>query len=136
MANTKNSTILVESERHVVYYYTLVSDGSQETGTAIHTSSTVAASLGIADPKNCKINSIKVIAQSAAGVIELYFNASTNVLALPIPLIPAVPFHLNFENEGGLQNYAGSGITGNIVYTTTGLASGDKFVIILDVRPS
>ncbi len=135
MANTITSTPLVYGVHSTVLYWTLVSDGTQETARILYDSSAVASILGIPDPLNCAIQEIKVITRSAAGLIRLDFDATTDVLALPLPATN-YPIDMCFTRAGGLKNYAGVGRTGDILLTTTGLAAGDLITIYLDVRPT
>lgn len=136
MANTKSTTYLTVGDKHTVIYFTLAYVDAQESGTVLYDSSVVCAALGIRDPLNCVINSIKALVRSPAGLIRLDFDASTDVLAVPFPTLNGNQIELCFEREGGLKNYAGTGRTGDILLTTTGLAAGDLIMIVLDVRPS
>jgi hypothetical protein len=137
MVNTVNTSYQVAGQRDVVLYYTLVSDGTQETATVLYNSATVHSTYLLdADSLNCSIQGIKLIVQSAAAVIiTLYYDATTDVLAIPFPN-PNYPVKMCFKEHGGLKNYAGVGRTGNILITTTGLAAGDKIMLVLDVRPT
>lgn len=133
MSNTKTLTNQLVSLHRAIVYFTLASDGTQETNTVIYDSSVVATAAGISDPKMCHIVSIKYGSNSAAGVCKLNWDASSPVLAW------ALPYQGNsgtfcFSEHTGLKNQGGSGITGDITLTTTGLASGDSISLVLDVR--
>ena len=135
MANTiTNTAPIITGIGSVVQYVCIDSDGTEETNLVIYDSSAIATLLGKADPLNCRINSITYSTNSAAGVVHLNFAATTPVLAWALPYQGSG--HFCFERHGGLKNRAGSGITGDITLTTTGLASGDKVTLIIDVRPS
>lgn len=138
MANTINQTFIIEDSRRVVKYITLVSDGSQETNTIVYDSSAVASDVGIADQLNCRIEKVWFTASKAASTatIDLDFDATTDVLALPINMSATGDsnLHMDYTFFGGLKNYAGAGRTGDILLTTTGLASGDAFTLVLDIR--
>ncbi len=133
MVNTVTNTRLNAGYKNIIQYITIASDGSEETDLVVYDSSAVATALGITDPLTCAINSIyaTVSAADTARVI-LEFDADTDVLALDIP-----PLHVtknDFKPIGGLRNTAGTGITGDITLTTTGLAAGDYITIILNVK--
>lgn len=135
MSNTKNNTVLLYGMHSTVLYFTLVSDGSQETAYVLYDSSAIASNIpNLPDPLNCSIQEIRYTVKSSAGVVRLDFDASTDVLALPLANNFAAKYC--FRRAGGLKNYAGTGRTGDILLTTTGLASGDMIFIEIDVRPT
>lgn len=135
MANTVTNTQVLVGQNEVIQYVTLASDGSQETDLVIYDSSAVATSLGITDPLTCNILSVYGSASTASTArVWLEFDATTDILAIDIPA-QTNPTDKNFRYIGGLKNTAGTGITGDVTLTTTGLASGDKLTIILEVKP-
>lgn len=140
MANVITNTTIFTGNKEVVQYITLLSDGSEETGTVIYDSSAVATTLGLTDTLNCRIRSIYATVSAAhptatggGARVKLLFDATTDVLALDIP--PNTLVKNDFLKVGGLRNTAGSGKTGDILLTTTGLESGDAITIILSVDP-
>lgn len=135
MANTITNTRQIAGTKTIVQYITIASDGSEETDLVIYDSSAVATAVGIADPLDCTILSIYATVSAAATArVALEFDATTDILALDVP--PQTLVNRDFKDIGGLSNTAGSGITGDILLTTTGLESGDKITIILVVRPN
>lgn len=118
----------------VVQYVSIASDGSEETDLVIYDSSAVATALGKTDTLHCRLNSIRFVSNSAAGVFTIEWDADTDVLALPLPF-GGSPLEMDFREIGGLINKGSTGRTGDITLTTTGLAAGDSLTIILDVRP-
>ena len=134
--NTVTNTRMIVGRKKIVQYVTILSDGTEETGTVIYDSSSVATALGIVDPLTCRIRDVKYIASGSSTIAHLLFDASTDVLALSLPYSGgAANLNINFAEIGGLHNYAGTGITGDILLTTTGLNSGDTLTIILTVDP-
>lgn len=131
MANTITNTTLVNGSKKTIIYLAVDSDGSEETDYVVYDSSALATSAGITDPLTCRLKHLKYAVASATAFIKLEFDATTDVLAMSIPAYAAG--ELDFEEMGGLKNTAGTGITGDITLTTTGLAAGDSFVIILEV---
>lgn len=133
MANVVTNTRIVCTSQQVIQYITIASDGTEETDLVIYDSSVVATALGKTDPLMCSIMGVQYVCSSATGFFNLEFDASTDVSAFSLAANNSQIF--DFEPIGGLRNTAGSGITGDIMLTTTGLAPGDSFVIILTVRP-
>lgn len=135
MPNTVNNTQLGASTHRVIQYITLVSDSSEETDLVVYDSSATATTIGITDPLKCTIESIYATVSAATTArVRLEFDATTDVLAVDIPALELVKN--DFRPIGGLRNYAGTGITGDITLTTTGLESGDMITICLVVRPN
>lgn len=135
MSNTKTLTIASANGVTSIIYFSLVSDGSQETNTVIYNSATVTGDLGIPDPKTCHLVSVQAATNSAAGLVKLNWDATTPVLALPLINGTGGTTDFKFKYFGGLPNTAGAtGKTGNITLTTTGLASGESLSIVLEVR--
>jgi len=134
MANVTTNTRLIAGTRRVVQYVAVDSDGTEETDLVLYDSSAVATALGIVDPLTCTLVSIKaVVNATSAARVELQFDATTDILAMALPAESDIDF--NFKDIGGLKNPAGTGITGDITLTTTGLGAGDNIIIILEVRP-
>ncbi len=137
MANTVTINNVAKSSDKIVLYITILSDGTEETATVLYDSS----ALNAVDPLTCTINqvfaSVNSASTTAAGVLanaKLLFDASTDVLALSLPINHGE--WMDFRPIGGLKNYAGSGITGDILLTTLGLQAGDSLTLILDVKPN
>lgn len=136
MANTVTNTRISANKARVIQYITIASDGTEETDLVIYDSSAVATALGIDDPLDCTILSIYATVSAAATArVKLEFDATTDVLALDIP-VQTSPIKNDFSKVGGLANTAGTGITGDITLTTTGLESGDTLTIIIAVKPN
>ena len=61
--------------------------------------------------------------------VDIEFDATTNVLAIPLPADSTGDEY--YDLFTGIPNNAGSGITGDIDFTTVGHSSGDAYSIIL-----
>lgn len=137
MANTitpSSPTPISIGLKEVVVYITLQSDGTNETATVIYDSSAVAATLGEADPLNSNILRVDCSSNAASTArVRLLWDASTDVVALDIPSATD-PSVRDFTRFGGLPNQGGSGKTGDILLTTTGLASGDTVTLVLTIK--
>lgn len=134
MPNVVNNKRISLSRKAVTQYITIMSDGTQETDLVIYDNSDVCSALGILDTLTCTLNCIKFVSNSAAGIMHLEFDATTDVLALTLPF-NGRSMKMGFEYFGGLKNTAGAGVTGDITLTTTGLAAGESVTIIIEARP-
>lgn len=136
MANVITNTKVVTGQKKVDLYITLLSDGTQETATVLYSSSTLATLIGKTNPLNCTIRRLRYIASGSAIKAHLLFDATIDVVALSLPYSGGgSAIEMDFKAIGGLKNTAGSGKTGDILLTTTGLASGDTMTIILTIDP-
>lgn len=137
MSNTITDTTLSQSKLQVTKYVTLASDGTNETSTVIYDSSVIATAVGDTDPLTCTLLSMYASASTASTArIAILWDASTKVLAMDVPPGQS-PTFVDFRRImpiGGLKNQGGSGITGDILITTTGLASGDKITLVFEVK--
>ena len=61
--------------------------------------------------------------------VDLEFDATTNVLAIPLPADSTGDEY--YDLFTGIPNNAGSGVTGDIDFTTVGHSNGDSYSIIL-----
>lgn len=77
-----------------------------------------------------KINRLKANLVSFSA--QLLWDADTNVKAYDI--VGDRPVNDDFSKYGGLINDAGSGKTGDILISTSGLASGDEGTIVLEMK--
>lgn len=139
MATTPIITVLTRNSRRVVLHVAITYAASDLTNAVLYDSSVQAAlitglnGVAYADPLTCALNSVQFANNSAAGLIKLNFDASSPVLVTVIPQNKAGV--IDFSFYGGLKNYAGSGITGDITITSNGLASNETIELILDVCP-
>lgn len=136
MANTIKNTALVNNSYRKVIYLTLVSDGTEETDYTLYDSSVLATAAGAIDPLNCRIMSIQgclSILDSTAVDVSVYleWDASTDVSAFNLPI--GRPFKFDFSKFGGLTNQGAAGKTGDINLNTTGLESGDRLWLEIEV---
>ena len=61
--------------------------------------------------------------------VNIEFDATTNVLAIPLPADSTGDEY--YDIFSGIPNNAGSGVTGDIDFTTVSHSSGDAYSIIL-----
>lgn len=134
MANTINNTQLISGSKTRIIYFTLSSDGTQETNLVVYDSSSYP---GI-DSLNCSIRQMwcSVSTGSTTMTAALKYDATTPVLAMPIPCVYGPSWYLDFRDIGGLKNTSGVGKTGDITLTTTGMASGNLMSFVIEVDPN
>ena len=125
MAITVTKQTLVDGERNVVVKLDLVSDAAADVTDQVLVSK--------ADYTGT-FTDLKIMAVQAGLVgfsMKLTWDATANVDALDLPEGEDVyDFHL----IGGLINNAGTGKTGDILFSTTGAASGERATLILEMR--
>ena len=64
--------------------------------------------------------------------VQLFFDATSNVLLME--LAESSNGHMDFKDFSGITNNAGSGKTGDILFTTKGHSSGDTYSIVLEMH--
>lgn len=122
MADLVTSQTLLDGPRNVVMKFTNTSDG---TGEAAVLKVDVSALSGA--PSSV---TIKKIHYSVAGMVaRLLWDATTDVTIVDLQ----GDGHLDCSCFGGLYNNGGAGVTGDILLTTVGHASGDSYSIILEM---
>ena len=133
MADAVTSQTIQDGARNLIMKFTNVSDGSGESAVA-----KVDVSALSADPMTgatCTRVVISKIQFSTVGMsVKIEFDASTNVLAAH--LLADYADELDFTSFTGIPNNAGSGITGDIDFTTVGHGSGDAYTVVLTMVKS
>ena len=129
MADAVTTQTIIDGERNCVMKFTNVSDGSGESAVAKVDVSALAAN---ANGTACSEVRIMRVSHAIDGMsVQLFFNASTNVLAME--LAESSNGHMDFKDFGGIPNNAGSGKNGDILFTTKGHSSGDTYSITLEM---
>jgi len=127
MADTVTSQTIQDGERVAVLKFTNESDGTGESSVKkVDVSALTTNSKG----ESCTSVSIARIYWACVGMrVNIEFDASTNVLAIPLPADSTGDEY--YDLFSGIPNNAGSGVTGDIDFTTVGHSSGDAYSIIL-----
>jgi len=127
MADTVTSQTIQDGERVAVLKFTNVSDGTGEAAVKkVDVSALTTNSAG----ESCTSVSIARIYWACVGMrVNIEFDATTNVLAMPLPADSTGDEY--YDLFSGIPNNAGSGVTGDIDFTTVGHSSGDAYSIIL-----
>ena len=127
MADTVTSQTIQDGERVAILKFTNESDGTGESSVKkVDVSALTTNSKG----ETCTGVSIARIYWATRGMgVDIEFDASTNVLAIPLPADSTGDEY--YDLFTGIPNNAGSGVTGDIDFTTKGHSSGDTYSIIL-----
>lgn len=122
MADAVSSQTIIDGSRNAVMKFTNLSDG---TGESAVLKVDVSALSGA--PSKVTIQRIHYCVNGM--VATLLWDATTDVRIVEL----AGDGTLDFTSFGGLPNNAGTGVTGDILLTTTGHTAGDSYSIILEM---
>ena len=127
MADTVTSQTIQDGEKTAILKFTNESDGTGEASVKkVDVSALASNSAGSA----CTSASISRIYWACRGMgVDIEFDATTNVLAIPLPADSTGDEY--YDLFTGIPNNAGSGVTGDIDFTTVGHSNGDAYSIIL-----
>ena len=127
MADAVTSQTIQDGEKTAILKFTNVSDGSGESAVKkVDVSALASNSAGQA----CSTVSVARIYWATRGMgVYHEFDASTNVLLTGLPADSTGDEY--YDLFTGIPNNAGSGVTGDIDFTTVGHSSGDTYSIIL-----
>ena len=129
MADAVTSQTIIDGSKTAVLKFTNVSDGSGESAvTKVDVSALSNNSLG----QTCTGATIQKIWWQCTGMkVSILFDATSDVLAIQLGENQS-GYH-DYTSFGGLTNNAGSGKTGDILFTTVGHANTETYNIILDM---
>ena len=127
MADTVTSQTIQDGEKTAILKFTNESDGTGEASVKkVDVSALASNSAG----KACTSVSISRIYWACRGMgVDLLFDATSNVLLTGLPADSTGDEY--YDLFSGIPNNAGSGKTGDILFTTVGHSSGDTYSIIL-----
>jgi len=128
MADAVASQTLLDGERLFIAKFTNISDGTGETAVVKIDVTTLARNAFNLACNGVKIN--KIWATTHGMEVRILWDASTDVFAWLIP--QNTNYLLDFSSFGGLQNNGGTGVTGNVLFTTSDASSGDMYTIVLE----
>ena len=132
MADAVTSQTIVDGAKTAVLKFTNVSDGSGESAVK---KVDVSALASTQDGQTCTGATIEKIWWQCNGMkVQLLFDATSNVFCIELGENQS-GYH-DYSTFGGLPNNAGSGVTGDILFTTVGHSSADSYTIIMQVRKS
>lgn len=128
MADAVTSQTILDGERLFIAKFTNISDSTGEAAVTKIDVSTLNPSAAGNACNGVKIN--KVWAQTQGMSVDILWDATTDLIC---ETIPENQFYLmDYSSFGGLPNNAGTGKNGDVLFTTVGAASGDRYTIILE----
>lgn len=132
MADAVTSQTIQDGQRIAILKFTNASDGTGESAVKkVDVSALSANSAGL----SCSRVTINRIWWQCTGMsVKIEFDASTNVLAIGLSE-DSNGYH-DYSDFSGIPNNAGSGITGDLDFTTVGHGSGDTYMIVLEMIKS
>ena len=128
MADAVTSQIIFDGTRTAVMKFTNISDGTGETGVL---KVDVSALTGFQGQTCTGVNIVNLDAITVGMGVDLLWDASTDVICYTVGADQFVSF--DFNRFGGLSNNAGAGKTGDLMFTTVGASSGDRYTIVLEM---
>lgn len=125
MADAVTSLTIHDGRRWAIMGFTNQSDGTGESAvTKVDVSALADAPAFV---------TIEEIWYSTVGMaVAILWDATTDVLAFSVPADASD--RQSFKSIGGLKNNAGSGVTGDLKFTTVGHSAGDSYSIRLLLR--
>ena len=129
MADAVTSQTIQDGQRKAVMKFTNVSDGTGESAVAkVDVSALQANAKGEA---STGVTIQRIYWACRCMGLDLLFDATSNVLITGLPADSTGDEY--YDNFTGIPNNAGSGKTGDILFTTVGHSSGDTYSIILEL---
>ena len=130
MADAVTSQTIFHGDKKVIQKVTNISDG---TGESEVKKVDVSALTTNGHGQTCTSVTIEKIWWQCVGMkTRLFFDATSN--AFIIELGENQSGYHDYSSFGGLKNNAGSGVTGDILFTTVGHSSADTYTITLEMR--
>jgi len=128
MSDTVTSQTIQDGQKIAILKFTNESDGTGEASVKkVDVSALSKNTLG----QSCTSVSIARIYWATRGMgVDIEFDASTNVLAIPLPADSTGDEYYD-DRFSGIPNNAGSGVTGDLDFSTVGHSNGDAYSIIL-----
>tara|TARA_Y100000593_G_scaffold26612_1_gene53058 strand:+ start:393 stop:794 length:402 start_codon:yes stop_codon:yes gene_type:complete len=129
MADAVTSQTIQDGERKAVLKFTNASDGSGESAVKKVDVSALANNSAGDTCTGVAIN--KIWWQCTGMSVKIEFDATSNVLAIGLSE-DSNGYH-DYSDFSGIPNNAGSGVTGDLDFTTVGAGSGDTYMIVLEL---
>ena len=128
MADAVTSQTILDGERLFIGKFTNISDGTGEVAVVkINAASLSPNAYGLAC-NGVKIN--KVWAQTQGMGVDILWDATADVVCETIPENQL--YLMDYSSFGGIPNNSGAGKNGNVLFSTVGASSGDRYTIILE----
>ena len=131
MANTVVVTTLFNGTKRDIIHVSVTGDGSgDETNTVIYDYS--ADTYAPTSKSNLWLEKIFASVDSTISV-DVNWDASTPVKIVTLPQYNPSTSH-DYSFFGGIKNFAGSGITGDLTFSTVGLGSAEHLSLVVVIR--
>jgi len=127
MADAVATTTIIDGPRKAVIYCTDTSDGDGEAAVTKVDVSALSQSPNLDTCTGVRLE--KVVFSNVGMGVKILWDATADVIAMELPADYSDT--LDFSDIGGLPNYAGTGKTGDIQFTTVDKASGDTYSVTL-----
>ena len=128
MADAVTSQVVFDGTRTAVMKFTNISDGTGETAVL---KVDVSALSGFQGASCTGVNIVTLDAMTVGMGVDILWDATTDGICYTIGADQFVSF--DFARFGGITNNAGSGKTGDIMFTTVGATAGDRYTIVLEM---
>lgn len=128
MADAVTSQTILDGERLFIGKFTNISDGTGETAAIKIDVSTLTPNAAGNACNGVKLN--KIYATTHGMEVRILWDATTDVFAWMIP--QNTNYLMDFSSFGGIPNNAGTGVTGDVLFTTQDASAGDMYTIVLE----
>ena len=128
MADAVTSQIILDGERLFIGKFTNISDGTGETAVVKIDVSTLSSNAAGNACNGVKIN--KIYATTHGMEVRILWDASTDQFAWVVP--QNTNYLMDLSSFGGIPNNAGTGVNGDLLFTTSDASSGDMYSIVLE----
>ena len=130
MADAVTSQTIFDGDKKVIQKFTNISDGTGES--EVKKVDVSALTTNGHGQTSTSVTIEKIWWQCVGMKTRLFFDATSN--AFIIELGENQSGYHDYSSFGGLKNNAGSGVTGDILFTTVGHSSADTYTITLEMR--
>ena len=128
MADAVTSQTILDGERLFIAKFTNISDGTGETAVLKIDVSTLARNSFNLACNGVKLN--KIYATTHGMEVRILWDATTDVFAWMVP--QNTNYLMDLSSFGGIPNNASTGVTGDVLFTTSDASAGDMYTIVLE----
>ena len=128
MADAVTTQVLEDGERLYIAKFTDISDGTGESAVLKIDVSTLNPNAYNLACNGVKLN--KIWAQTDGMGLNILWDATTDVIVETVP--QNIMYTADYSSFGGIPNNSGTGKTGDVLFTTVGASSGDRYTVILE----
>lgn len=127
MADAVTTQVLHESSDRLIIKCTSISDGTGETGV-------VKVDVSALSPPATEVAIERIRYATYGMAVRVLWDATADEVAWLIPADADGFIDFTTTFAGRLINNAGSGKTGDVLFTTIGHSAGDTYAIVLEMR--